>query len=253
MSACSPKIQGSTPEEIAASIQRVRNSLPDKDRERFTESVQLIAFGNLDMMDLLGATADSGQAFMAKMGGNLKGLTGQQVIAKGDSIREARAARERTQALKEIAELRAKRDSSAQARQGLAKFQVLRSRFREEVNVLNMTEPKIELTVVNGTSIPVSRAYFVGTIASPGRAVPWHRGDFNYQIRGGLEPGEQASWVLEPNMFSGWGNIHPPKDAVMTVELVQLDGPDGKPAFSTRIFTAKDSTRLVELEGKYRP
>ena len=112
-------------------------------------------------------------------------------------------------------------------------------------------QPIIELTVKNGTSEAVSRAYFEGTLASPKRSVPWHKDTFNYGISGGLEPGEEASWSLAPNMFSDWGKIDAPKDAVFTVTVEQLDGPDGEPIYSTRAFSEHDQERLDELKKEY--
>src|SRR4051812_45377151 len=83
---CSPKIQGSNPDQMAASIQPVRERLPEKDRQRFTESLQLIAFRDLDFKDLISAGTDSGQGLIAKVGAKLNGMTGEQVLALGDSI-----------------------------------------------------------------------------------------------------------------------------------------------------------------------
>ena len=62
-------------------------------------------------------------------------------------------------------------------------------------------EPMIELTVKNGTSETVSCAYFEGAIASPGRSVPWYKDTSNYEIQGGIEPGETATWELAPNQL----------------------------------------------------
>ena len=98
-------------------------------------------------------------------------------------------------------------------------------------------QPIIELTVENRTGQAISRAYFEGTLASPNRSVPWHKDTFNYSISGGLEPGEKAAWSLAPNMFSGWGKIEAPADAVFTVTVERLDGADGEPGSRERSFS----------------
>jgi len=71
--------------------------------------------------------------------------------------------------------------------------------------------------------------------------VPWVEDDFNYQIPGGLEPGEEARWKLSPNMFSDWGKVDAPPEAVLTVTVLRLDGADGEEMLSIR-----DAAEVVE-------
>ena len=97
----------------------------------------------------------------------------------------------------------------------------------------------------------LSRAYFTGTLASPNRSVPWIKDDFNYEISGGLEPGEEVTWYLAPNMFSDWGKVDAPKDAVFTVEVTQLDGPDEEEMYSVNNFGEDEQERLEELLADY--
>lgn len=85
------------------------------------------------------------------------------------------------------------------------------------------------------TIAPIVFGYILGTLASPRRAIPWVTGGFNYEISGGLEPGETADWNLQPNTFGDWKNgIDAPKDAVLTVDVVCIDGADGKPIADIR-------------------
>ena len=102
----------------------------------------------------------------------------------------------------------------------------------------------------NTTAHAVARAYFVGTIATPGRAVPWLRDNFDYKIPGGLEPGEQAQWKLEPNMFSDWGKVDWKDDMIFTVEVRRLDGADGEPLFAAD-FSDRDKKRLAALRTQF--
>ena len=104
----------------------------------------------------------------------------------------------------------------------------------------------------NETDFPISRAYFKGTLKSKGRSIPWFVENFNYKISGGLEPNETATWSLAPNMFSEWGRVDSPKDAIFTVEVERLDGVNDKELFSIRDFSDKDRERLEELENKYQ-
>lgn len=113
----------------------------------------------------------------------------------------------------------------------ISKFEVVKSKYYK-IRQMFYSQPVIELTVKNGTSIAVSHAYFHGIAKSPQREVPWISEDFNYEIPGGVQPGEQVNWKLSPNMFGAWGTVNLPDDAIFTVVTVRLDGPDGKQAFS---------------------
>ena len=246
-----PTIDASSDEAMKTSSQKVRESLPESKRAEFDEAIQLLAFSQIDMKDLISEGAIGAGGIEGKMRSALNGKTADQVIAEAARIKAERKAREREQALAEIKELEKKRKAAELAREELKQFQVLRSRFYMQEREYMGKQPTIELSVKNGTSSAVSRAYFEGTIASPNRSVPWHQDTFNYSISGGLEPGEEAKWILAPNMFSGWGKVDAPADAVFTVTVEKLDGPDGETLYSTRDFGEREMKRLAELKSKY--
>lgn len=52
-------------------------------------------------------------------------------------------------------------------------------------------------------------------------------------------------------MFGDWGTVEAPPNAVLTVEVEKLDGPDGNVLFSTRMFDEEDLERLNELKSSY--
>jgi hypothetical protein len=52
-------------------------------------------------------------------------------------------------------------------------------------------------------------------------------------------------------MFSEWGTVKAPKDAVLTVEVERLDGVDGVALFSIMKFTKDDKKRLAKLKEQY--
>jgi hypothetical protein len=246
-----PTIDASSEAKMKESVAKVRESLPEAKRTDFDQAVQLIAFSQIDMKSLFAnGGADAGDV-EGKMREALNGKTAEQVLAQAEKIQAERKAREKEQALAEIRELVAKRDKAEQAKQQLDKFQVVRSRFYMQERRYLGEQPIIELTVKNGTDQAISRAYFSGTIASPDRSVPWHEDQFNYSISGGLEPGEEATWTLAPNSYSDWGKVDAPADAVFTVMVEKLDGPDGKVLYSTRGFSERDQERLAELKQQY--
>lgn len=253
MVGCSePKIDASSDEAMKSSSQKVRESLPESKRADFDEALQVLAFHQIDMKALFTEGAAGVGNLESKMRSALNGKTADEVIGEANRIKAERQARERAQALEEIRELEEKRLASIKAQEELKKFEVLRSRFHMRERDFGRTQPIIELAVKNGTSSPVSRAYFEGTIASPGRSVPWHKDTFNYSISGGLESGEEASWSLAPNMFSGWGKVDAPADAIFTVTVDKLDGPDGETLYSVRDFGEREAQRLAELKNKYK-
>ncbi len=246
-----PKIDASSDESMKASVQKVRESLPESKRGDFDEAMKVLAFSKIDMKDLFTQGATGVGNLEGKVKESLSGKTGEQVIAEAARIQAERKERERQQALEEIRELETKRAKSESARDELKKFQVIRSRFYLRKQEFMGKQPIIELTVKNGTEQAVSRAYFEGTIASPDRSVPWHKDTFNYSISGGLEPGEEATWNLAPNMFSDLGKVDAPEEAIFTVTVEQLDGADGEPIYSTRELSERDLERLNELKKKY--
>ncbi len=247
-----PTLDGTTEEAMKASVEKVAAKLDDAKKLKFKESLQVVAFSKLDVNSMMAGKQTPADA-SASMFKELNGKTADQVIAQADQIRAEREAREKTQALSEIQELNAKKDVVEKAKVELAKFTVNRSRFYlEEQKYSVYKKPFIEVAVTNGTVHPVSRVYFNGTIASPNRSIPWFANTFNYSIPGGLEPGENGTWTLAPNQFSDWGKVEAPVDAVFTVEVVRIDGPDGNALYSSQGLSEREQKRLSELEQKYK-
>lgn len=247
-----PKLDGSSEQAMKQSVEKVSSKLEPGKQAEFKEALQVVAFSQMNLGALMnGEQTPEGVA--GKMYSELDGKTANEVIAKAAAIKAERAAREKEQALKEIAELESLATKAEEAKAQLATFEVSRSRFyMREKEYSYRKEPIIEMTVRNGTQHPISRAYFKGTISSPGRSIPWLVEDFNYTIAGGLEPGEAQEWGLAPNMFSDWGKVNAPEDALFTVEVVRLDGPDGKALFDASGLTDNQLARLEKLKAQYQ-
>jgi hypothetical protein len=228
----------------------VQKLAPDR-LEKFNGALLTVGMSKLDIGSAIAGKTTAPADMTKNMKAELDGKTAEEVIAAADKIDAERKARERAAAAKEVESLLHERDAANAAKAELAKFGVLRAHFSKEKNVLGLSEPRIEMRVKNGTATPVSRAYFVGVVSSPGRSIPWLKETFNYEIRGGLEPGEEATWQLAPNMFSPWGTTDVPADAGLSVTVVQLDGPDGKPLYSILKFTENDAARLAALQKEF--
>lgn len=250
MVSCTPAIDGSSEENYQASVKKIKEGLTDEDKAAFEEALQLIAMDGLSFADLLQGEK-GGENILSDFTEALDGLTATEVIARGEAIKAEQERKKKEQARLEIEELyQKKRDAETQKAQ-LQAFEVTQSKYYKRKDYFGSLEPIIELTVKNGTPSAISRAYFKGTLASPNRSVPWLTDDFNYQISGGLEPGESTTWKLAPNQFSDWGTVAAPKDAILTVEALQIDGPDGEALYSTREFGAEEEERLSTLLESY--
>ncbi|MDD4848881.1 MAG: hypothetical protein PHR53_09000 [Bacteroidales bacterium] len=250
LSSCAKKIDASSEETMQSSIEEIMKSLDDEKKEKFEESLQLIMFQSIDFDELLqdGGTDNTFSGMKSKVDGK----TADDIIAEGEKIQAEIERQKKEQAKGEIEELYQKMGQAKKDKLMLAKFEVKRARFyKRKDTYLEIEEPIIELTVMNGTDKAVSRAYFTGTLASPNRSIPWIKDDFNYEISGGLEPGEEVTWYLAPNMFSDWGDVNAPKDAILTIEVKQLDGADGEEMYSVNCFGEDEQERLKELLANY--
>jgi hypothetical protein len=247
-----PRVDTSTDEAMKESLQEVRDTLPESKRGELDSALQTLAMNQLNFAEVLATgKAPDAEAAEKDLKSILQGKTAEEIIASADRIVAAQKAKERARALKEIQELVKERDAAASAMEELVKFEIIRSRFYKERDYFGSPEPRIQLKVRNGTKHPISRAYFKGKISSPGRAVPWLEEEFNHSIPGGLEPGEEAEWILAPNQFSEWGRVTAPPDAGLIVTVTRLDGPNGEAILSTQEFTEEDQARLEALQKEY--
>lgn len=250
LTSCTKKIDGSSEETLKSSIEEIKSSLDAEKKEKFEEALTLFMFHGIDFANIL---EDGGEKTITDIKSSLDGKTANDIIAEGEKIKKEIERKKKEQAKIEIDELYEKRALANQDRLMLEKFEIKRSRFyiRKSGTYYITEEPVIELTVYNGTDKAVSRAYFTGTLASPNRSIPWLKDDFNYSISGGLEPGEEVTWSLAPNRFGEWASVDAPKDAILTVEVNRLDGPNGEEIYSVNNFGEYEQERLDELLASY--
>lgn len=246
-----PKIDGTDKDAYKASVEKIGASLTPDQKAVFQKDLMVVAMQGLSLADLMKSPGGA-DAVLNESIKKLDGKTAADVTAEANRIRLEREAKEKVQALAEIKELLEKRVAAEAAKSDLSKFAVSRSRFYIDIGEYSFqNKPVIELHVENGTSKAVSRAYFRGTIATPGRSVPWVVETFNYEIPGGLEPGEQADWSLLPNKYGKFGEANVPAGAVFTVEVTRLDDAQGKPMYDSEGFTDREQARLDTLQSKY--
>jgi hypothetical protein len=219
-------------DNMDASMQEVRESLPAEQEEEFEEAWGLVA--------------------MEAMGGslNVDGMTATDVIDRAEEIRAEREREAREEAHQEIRELREQREAAMEAREKLEAFEVERSRYYMQERRFGGDQPIVEMTVTNGTDHAVSRAYFEGVVTVPDREVPFIDESFNYGISGGIEPGETQTWELAPNQFSEWGTVDYRDDMVLTVETTRIDDANEDPLFEAD-WGEREEERLQTLVSEY--
>lgn len=196
------KIDSSTNETLKSSIEEVKSPLSDEKKKEFEEAIQLLVFSGVTNIFEL-ASADT-NALQRKFRDSINGKTADEIIQEAQKVKEERIIKEVEEIRAKIAELKEKRSKAKKAQKHLEKFEVTRSLFYFQKNYYR-SEPVIELRVKNQTEHAISRVYFHGILKSPDRSVPWVEDDFNYQISGGIEPGEEVTWTLSLNRFGDWG------------------------------------------------
>lgn len=224
-----PRIDGSSEEALMASVSKVTESLSEADQKRFSEAVMALAMSGMTSAD---------------MRATLSGKTAKEVIALAEPRINAAKAKERADAVAEIKKLEEAETAVAVAKTQLAKFEISDAHLTKTPGLF--PEPFIVLRAKNGTAYAVKHAYFRGKVTSPGRSVAWIEDDFDYDIAGGIEPREEATWRMRPGTFSKWSQ-DVPRDSKLEVTVVKLIGADGKRLFTELEFSENDAARLQSL------
>ncbi len=147
-SSCAPKVDSSSQERFKASIEKIQQALPEKDKAKFQEALATIIFSEFDLSKVLsgsGSDDNSSEAAMQK----LDGKTAKEIFAICDSINKAKADKEKAQAILEIKELEQKQESAKMAKTEIAKFSVEDSRFSITTDIIGMRHPSIKLKIKN--------------------------------------------------------------------------------------------------------
>lgn len=250
-SACGgePQLDASSADRLESSLENVRQSLPEDRRAEFDSAYQKVALAGEDLFSLSALAAASGDELPESIKQRLHGKTASDVFWAADSIRREDLKDDVESLQQRISNLETEKKRVERAEKNLRDFQVLRSRFYEQENALGMEEAIIDLTVKNETGTAISRVFFTGTLKSPDRTIPWVDSEpFNYEISGGVEPGERQRWRLKPNMFlSEWSDVDAPDEAELSVQVVELRGPEGETLWSSRDFGDEEQSELDSL------
>lgn len=262
-----PRIDNGSTEACSASLQVVAKAAEaDGDSSAFAGAMATVAgrakFGTLpgalgspttqldDLRGVMPPDVDS-TAELGAICAALSGLSADEIVEQADTLAGDVASRlEVIRARAYLEKLRAVKRRAAMQRDSLQQFVVESARLSQKFTFEGL-QSMIHLKVRNGTAHPISKAYFHAHAAVPGRTMAWLDQDFDYEIPGGLEPGEEATWVIRPKRFrSNWPDVKVPDDAKFSVEVVRIDDPTRFWLWQAR-FTSSDQYMLDSLAARF--
>ncbi len=248
LSACAKKIDGTNMESLEASAEEIEKSLDSEKQKEFKEAMKLI--GSTTLAEL--TEKGDEKSIFSTIRKKVDGKTADEIIAEGKKLKKEKREKEKDKAKEEVEKLYQAKENLAESKKKLAQFKISDAYLFTTTDELGIIkEPAIEMTVKNGTDKAISKGAFLGTITSPDRSVPWIKETFVYDISGGIEQGETATWTLKLGMFNNWGNVNAPSDATLKVEATRLYGANGELLYSAEAFSQYEQKRLDELLKTY--
>lgn len=243
LAACSETertIDATSDESLRRSVSEISATLSSPDREKFEEAVALMAissnveaFSNILALFGSGDSNPPAERQVVAESQSLHGKTAAQVLELADARRMAILERQLDAVERDIAALKREIEQEEQSAKALAeitdKIEITSPRFRIQRDRFS-SEPVVEFNIANVSDRALKRVFFRGLLETPGRSVPWVDEEFNYEIRGGLEPGESRHLALAPNMFSPWGDaeLEGKEGLVLTVEVLGIEDASGE-------------------------
>lgn len=247
LAACSgdPRFDASSLETTKESISRLKQALPESRRPQFDAAVRtMLQSGHTN-----GPAAEATE-LTEEIRLNLDGKTAEQIIAEAPRVKGEREKREQDREKQELEELEAKYKSFLDAGDQLAHFRILSSRFYIRRDEMLGEKPVIEMKVKNETHYTVYSVYLECSLNGSGSASS-DRKKLQYDIHGGLQPGQMSHWHLSPDAFFDWENVKIPRKPGLKISVVRIDGPDGNALYAAQELSEPEMKRLTELKLKY--
>lgn len=257
-----PRFDTSTAAAYRQSLAAVQSALPEPERPKLMKALIQLSFAGVTDNDnpfaKLTAMANAAKhetTMLAVLSPVLHGRTGPEVIKLASDQAEQTRQRQLTAVRDEIATI--ERELAAGVAKAtaegalLSKIQLQGARyFWNEQGYSD--EPIIAFKITNGGDKAIRKIYVRGIVETPGRSVPWLEEDFNYEISGGLEPGESQDLRLAPNRFSKWGNqdLKKRNDLVLTLTLRDVEDAAGNRVAGSTDDTERKRERLKVLREK---
>lgn len=234
------KIDASSREVLQSTTAKVHEALPAGQQAAFTEAIQTIVTRDIadaiEQGGLFNAAATlptDPEAMFRRVAEQVNGKTGPEIIAQADAIKQERATRQKRALQEQITglekEIAAAAATQAAAQTKLQKIVISGARF-EWTKSGFLDGPVVDFSIENAGDVALKRVFLHGLLETVGRSVPWVDEDFNYEFRGGLEPGETQHLRLDPNRYGAWGNdaLSTRKDLVLTVTVTDFENADGE-------------------------
>ena len=153
---------------------------------------------------------------------------------------------------KEIKELELKQKNLESLRGELSRFEIVEANFYYIKNkFMDSDVPYVTIKMKNGTKKSIAAVYLDAVLTSPGRSVPWIKDDINFEIPGGLEPGEEHTSEIRMNPLSNWGTVKIPRNNVLSIKVDQLKDSDGNVLRCT--LSNWEKKHLEELRRFHEP
>jgi hypothetical protein len=256
------KIDGSSQSAFHASIQKATAELSPADQSAFTKAMMIIAFkdigdaaGTGGLAGAVAAMPKSEDAAFSKLSALANGKTATEIIAEAGKVQKERTSRQTIADQTQIDTLTKQISDTATAQAAaqtvLVKLVIKGARFYFPADQI-IQRPVVDFSITNGSELAIKKAFFHATLTTPGRPVPWVDDDFNYDIPGGLNPGESQRLQLSPNMFSKWGNadLKARRDLVLTVVATDAVAADGTHVLKAEPIDTGDVQRRIDTLQK---
>jgi hypothetical protein len=217
LAGCGPvTLDVASPEALEQSLLDLREQMSPEERGRFEEALDYLVGGAVTFS----AESDRDQAeSVLELYRPFAGRTAEGIVAEARfrRIREVRSA---------VIFLESGREASAAARRELAMFPFGAARvFKRHRQFLDW--PVIEMKVFNKTSRTIHLVHFRAALLSPDDENPWLVEEFDHVVLGGMEPGANDVWRIEPGQRDWIRLIDPHPNLMFSLEPMRLEALGG--------------------------
>ena len=218
-----PRIDISSDEKMEESVQKLKDSLNDDQKEKFKQAVSFIAFDGLTFNDIM-----STDVTIKNIKKKFKNKSYDDIIYDAKQIVKRR-----------IADLNKERESSSSARKSLEAIDVQRTTITTDNSGI-IPRRILYIMVKNNTGTTLSTIAFNIKTFAPGRDVPYLNDDFKYEIPGGIQAGETLEWQLEPHTFMNdeWNRDVP--NGIIQMKAIACIDASGNPLYQDTWTAEKD-------------
>ena len=224
-----PNVDGQSAETFQTSVEAVKLSLAEPDRERLETALKGFEF-------LYGENAlsvlDDSTRIRERVRTRLSGLNGQEVMELWDERCE--------RAIRQLVDKKAVNEAALKAMEGVV---IQRSRFR----INSAGQRIVEMKIKNDTEHRLTHIYFRGILTSRGRRTPWVDDTFHYGFE--LDPEESVEQKFSL-LGATWQDApEDRKNFNLDVRVIRIDRDHETPIYDayTNPFTKHDQERLGRL------